>query len=63
MIFLVAIDQESHLKILNDIMTIFSDKDNIKPLGKLLEKLGAKEVKVLEMSQGQKISRVLAWKF
>ena len=29
MIFLVAIDQESHLKILNDIMKIFSDKDNI----------------------------------
>ena len=29
MIFLVAIDQESHLKILNDIMTIFSDKSNI----------------------------------
>lgn len=28
MIFLVAIDQESHLKILNDIMTIFSDKNN-----------------------------------
>ena len=43
--------------------SLVSDKDNIKPLGKLLEKLGAKEVKVLEMSQGQKISRVLAWKF
>ena len=28
MIFLVAIDQESHLKILNDIMTVFSDKNN-----------------------------------
>ena len=42
--------------------SLVSDKDNIKPLGKLLEKLGAKEVKVLEMSQGQKISRVLAWK-
>ena len=28
MIFLVAIDQESHLKILNDIMAIFSDKSN-----------------------------------
>ena len=43
--------------------SLVSDKDNIKPLGKLLEKLGTKEVKVLEMSQGQKISRVLAWKF
>ncbi len=43
--------------------SLVSDKDNIKPLIKLLEKLGTKEVKVLEMSQGQKISRVLAWKF
>ena len=43
--------------------SLVSDKDNIKPLIKLLEKLGAKEIKVLEMAQGQKISRVLAWKF
>ena len=28
MIFLVAVDQESHLKILNDIMAIFSDRSN-----------------------------------
>lgn len=38
MIFLVAIDQESHLKILNDIMTIFSDKDNINKIIKCKEK-------------------------
>ena len=43
--------------------SLVSDKDNIKPLIKLLEKLGTKEIKVLEMAQGQKISRVLAWKF
>lgn len=43
--------------------SLVSDKDNIKPSIKLLENLGTKEIKVLEMSQGQKISRVLAWKF
>ncbi len=43
--------------------SLVSDKDNTKPLIKLLEKLGTKEIKVLEMAQGQKISRVLAWKF
>lgn len=38
MIFLVAIDQESHLKILNDIMTIFSDKNNINDIIKCTNK-------------------------
>lgn len=42
--------------------SLISNKDNIKPTIKLLEKLGAK-CQVLEMSQGQKISRVLAWTF
>ncbi len=43
--------------------TLVSNKDNLKPLIKLLDKLNVKDVKILEMSQGQKISRVLAWKF
>lgn len=38
MIFLVAIDQESHLKILNDIMTIFSDRNNINRIIECKEK-------------------------
>ena len=42
--------------------SLISNKENIKPTIKVLEKLGAK-CKVLEMSQGQKISRVLAWTF
>ena len=42
--------------------SLVSDKDNVKPTIKVLEKLGAK-CQVLEMSQGQKISRVLAWTF
>ncbi|WP_321328660.1 23S rRNA (adenine(1618)-N(6))-methyltransferase RlmF [uncultured Ilyobacter sp.] len=43
--------------------SLISNKDNIKPTQKLLDKLGAKKIKILEMSQGQKISRVLAWTF
>ena len=43
--------------------SLVSDKDNLKPLKKLLEKVEAKEIRILEMSQGQKISRVLAWRF
>lgn len=42
--------------------SLISNKENIKPTIKVLEKLGAK-CKVLEMSQGQKISRVLTWTF
>lgn len=43
--------------------TLVSNKDNLKTLIELLEKVEAKEIKVLKMSQGQKISRILAWKF
>lgn len=43
--------------------TLVSDKDNLKPLKKLLEKVEIKEMKIIEMSQGQKISRILAWRF
>lgn len=42
--------------------SLVANKDNIKPTIKVLEKLGAK-CKILEMSQGQKISRVLAWTY
>ncbi len=43
--------------------SLVSNKDNIKPIKKLLDKLGARDIRILEMSQGQKISRVLAWTF
>ena len=43
--------------------SLVSNKDNLKPTTKILEKLGAKQIKILEMSQGQKISRILAWTF
>lgn len=50
-------------KNVNWFTTLVSNQDNLKPLIKLLDKLKVKDVKILEMSQGQKISRVLAWKF
>ncbi len=43
--------------------SLVSKAENIKPVKNLLLKVGAKQVKVVEMSQGQKISRLLAWSF
>ncbi|MGF1771370.1 23S rRNA (adenine(1618)-N(6))-methyltransferase RlmF [Vibrio wakamikoensis] len=43
--------------------TLLSKKDNIRPLQKRLEKLGATHVLIQEMAQGQKKSRFLAWSF
>ncbi len=43
--------------------SLVSNKDNIRPIKKVIEEVGAKKVKVIEMSQGQKISRVIAWSF
>lgn len=43
--------------------SLVSKSDNIKPLKKLLTQVGAKQVKVINMSQGQKVSRLIAWSF
>lgn len=43
--------------------TLISKKDNVRWMRKNLEKAGAKEVQIVEMSQGQKISRFIAWSF
>lgn len=43
--------------------TLISKKENVRWLRKNLEKAGAKEVNIVEMSQGQKISRFVAWTF
>lgn len=42
--------------------TLISNKDNVRPTIKLLEGLGAK-CRVIQMSQGQKISRILVWNY
>ena len=43
--------------------TLISKKSNLAPVYKLLQKAGAKQVRTIEMSQGQKQSRVVAWSF
>jgi len=43
--------------------TLVSKKDNLKPLYKILEKAGVAEVKTVNMAQGQKVSRFIAWSF
>jgi len=42
---------------------LVSKKENLFKLNSLLNKIKAAEVKIIEMSQGQKISRILAWTF
>lgn len=43
--------------------TLVSKKENLPDLEKELKRVKAFDIKILEMSQGQKISRVLAWTF
>ncbi|WP_299694819.1 23S rRNA (adenine(1618)-N(6))-methyltransferase RlmF [uncultured Vibrio sp.] len=43
--------------------TLISKKDNVDMLRSELGKLRAKQVRVVEMSQGQKVSRFIAWTF
>jgi 23S rRNA (adenine1618-N6)-methyltransferase len=42
---------------------LVSKKDNLKPLSKLLKRSKVVESKVVEMAQGQKTSRFIAWTF
>lgn len=43
--------------------TLVSKKDNLKSIYKILNKVGVVEIKTIEMAQGQKISRIVAWTF
>lgn len=43
--------------------TLISKSENVRPLKQKLEKLNAEQVKVVEMRQGQKVSRFVAWTF
>ncbi len=43
--------------------SLVSKIDNIQPAKKLLRKLGATDIRELDMTQGHKITRVLAWTF
>lgn len=43
--------------------TLVSKKDNLHPLKKLLERVKAREVQVINMEQGNKVTRLLVWRF
>ncbi|MEO9525717.1 MULTISPECIES: 23S rRNA (adenine(1618)-N(6))-methyltransferase RlmF [Marinobacter] len=43
--------------------SLVSKADNVKPAEKLIRKLGAVDVREIEMKQGNKITRILAWTF
>ncbi|MCG9597349.1 23S rRNA (adenine(1618)-N(6))-methyltransferase RlmF [Vibrio sp. Isolate25] len=43
--------------------TLISKKENVRWMRKNLAKVGAKEVQIVEMSQGHKVSRFMAWTF
>ena len=43
--------------------SLVSKIDNVKPARKLINKLGAIETREIEMAQGNKITRILAWTF
>lgn len=43
--------------------SLVSKAENVKPSAKLIRKLGATEVREIEMKQGNKLTRVLAWTF
>lgn len=43
--------------------TLVSKKDNLKSIYKTLNKVGSVEIKTIEMAQGQKTSRFVAWTF
>lgn len=43
--------------------TLVSKKDNLKSIYKILGKVSAVAIKTIDMAQGQKISRIIAWTF
>lgn len=43
--------------------TLVSKKDNVKPINHALKQVGASEVKTVQMEQGSKVSRFIAWRF
>lgn len=43
--------------------SLVSKSENVAPIKKLLTQVGAQQVKVVKMAQGQKISRFIAWRF
>ena len=43
--------------------SLVSKKEHLEPLSKQLNKQGVKETKIIDMAQGQKVSRILGWSY
>ena len=43
--------------------SLVANKDHLHPLKRLLKKVGVTEIRVIDMQQGNKISRILAWRY
>lgn len=56
-------ESQAYANQINWFTTLVSKSENIRPLKKLLNSLSATKIEVIEMSQGQKISRILVWCF
>ena len=56
-------ESKSYGQQVNWFTSLVSKSENISPLKKLLTQLGANKIKVIKMSQGQKVSRLIAWSF
>ena len=65
LLFLKKMARESLLfsKNVGYFTSLISKKENIKPMEKILKKLGASEIKIVEMSTGNKVSRIIIWTF
>src|SRR5690606_15732783 len=63
--FITKLIEESlhHKAQLGWITSLVADKNHLKPLRSVLEYHKAASVKVVEMKQGNKISRILAWRW
>ena len=64
-LFLKKLIKESHLFSTQCrwFTSLVSKIDNVKPAKKMLHKLGAIDIREIEMAQGNKITRILAWTF
>ncbi|WP_417515297.1 23S rRNA (adenine(1618)-N(6))-methyltransferase RlmF [Marinobacter sp.] len=63
--FLKKLIKESHLfsSQCRWFTSLISKIDNVKPAKKLIRKLGATDIREIEMKQGNKVTRILAWTF
>ena len=59
----MATESVGFSKQVNWFSSLVSKSENVSPIKKQLAQLGAKQVKVVKMAQGQKVSRFIAWSF